>query len=215
MKLPRPQTPSEALLVAVNLLPLAGAVLWDWKVFDILLLYWIENVIVGVLNVFKMLAVMNRKKLWIAIPIVPFFVVHYGMFTLVHGVFVIALFGLRLMSGQGVEWHEIAALLSGVAADPFFLLAALGLVASHGFSFIFNFLRGGEIDRTGLIQLMHAPYGRIIALHVTIILGGGITMMMGEPIWALGLLTIFKTVGDVRAHRRSHKALAAQHTDAT
>jgi hypothetical protein len=215
MKLPRPQTPSESLLIAVNLLPLAGAVLWGWKVFDILLLYWIENVIIGILNIFKMLAVMNRKRLWIAIPIVPFFFFHYGMFTMAHGVFVIALFGLKLLAGQSAEWHDVEVLLRGVAADPFFLLAALGLVASHGFSFIFNFLRGGEIDRTGLIQLMHAPYGRMIALHITIILGGGITMMMGEPIWALGLLTLFKTIGDVRAHRRSHAALAPKPAAAT
>jgi hypothetical protein len=215
MKLPHPQTPSEMLLVAVNLLPLAGAAFWGWKVFDILLLYWIENVIIGILNIFKMLAVMNRKKLWIAIPIVPFFVLHYGMFTMGHGVFVITLFGLKLKSGQGTEWHDVETLLQGIAADPFFLLSALGLVVSHSFSFIFNFLRGGEINRTGLLDLMHAPYGRIVALHITIILGGGVAMMMGEPIWALGLLTIFKTVGDVRAHRRSHAALAAQKTSAT
>ncbi|MDP2205551.1 MAG: DUF6498-containing protein [Alphaproteobacteria bacterium] len=215
MKLPRPQTPSEALLVAVNLLPLAGAALWGWKVFDILLLYWIENVIIGLLNVFKMLAVMNRKRLWIAIPIVPFFFFHYGMFTMVHGVFVIGLFGLKLLAGQSAEWHEVETLLRGIAADPFFLLVALGLVVSHGFSFIFNFLRGGEVDRTSLTQLMRAPYGRIVALHITIILGGGVTMMMGEPIWALGLLTIFKTIGDVRAHRRSHEIRTESKTVAT
>lgn len=214
MKLPLPRTPSEILLVGVNLLPLAGAAFWGWKVFDILLLYWIENVVIGVMNIFKMIALMNRKRLWIAIPIVPFFIFHYGMFTMAHGVFVVALFGLKLTSGQSAEWHDVEQLLNSVIADPLFLIAAASLVLSHGFSLIVNFLRGGEIDRTGLGQLMHAPYGRIMVLHFTIIVGGGITMMMGEPIWALGLLTVMKTFGDLRAHRRSHDALAAHKTGA-
>ena len=208
MKPPYPKTPSEIMLIGANLLPLAGAVLWDWKVFDILLLYWIENIIVGVMNVFKMIALMAHKKLLIAFPIVFFFIFHYGAFTAGHGIFVILLFGLQLKTGQSAEWTDVETLMLGVVGDPLFLLAVLGLVASHGFSFFANFLRGGEIDRTSLPQQMNAPYGRIIVLHITIILGGGATMMAGEPVWALALLTLLKTAGDLRAHRRSHQKRA-------
>lgn len=205
MKPPYPKTPSEILLIGANLLPLAGALLWGWKVFDILLLYWVENIIVGIMNVFKMIAVMVRKKLFIAFPIVPFFIFHYGMFTAGHGIFVIMLFGLKLQTGQSAEWADVETLMLGVADDPLFLFAVLGLVASHGFSFFFNFLRGGEVDSTSLPQQMGAPYGRIMVLHITIILGGGVALSAGEPVWALALLTLLKTAGDLRAHRRSHQ----------
>jgi len=208
MKPSYPKTPSEIMLICANLLPLAGALLWGWKVFDILLLYWIENIIVGVMNVFKMITLMVRKKLLIAFPIVLFFISHYGMFTATHGLFVIMLFGLQLQTGKGVEWADFETLMLDVTSDPLFLLAALGLVASHGFSFFANFLRGGEIDRTSLPRQMSAPYGRVIVLHITILLGGSAALVAGEPVWALALLTLLKTAGDLRAHRRSHQKLA-------
>ena len=44
-----------AALVGANLLPLAGVVWWDWSVFEVLLLYWLESGVVGALNVPKIL----------------------------------------------------------------------------------------------------------------------------------------------------------------
>ena len=40
-------TPSILFLIAANLVPLYGVFQWGWKVGDILILYWIENVIIG------------------------------------------------------------------------------------------------------------------------------------------------------------------------
>ena len=48
-------TTSAALLVAFNLVPLAGVLLWGWNVATILVLYWVENGIIGVLNIPKIL----------------------------------------------------------------------------------------------------------------------------------------------------------------
>jgi hypothetical protein len=42
--------PSAIVLVLVNLLPLGGVLALDWQVFDVLLLYWSENVVIGVVN---------------------------------------------------------------------------------------------------------------------------------------------------------------------
>ncbi|MGI9247995.1 MAG: DUF6498-containing protein, partial [Woeseiaceae bacterium] len=46
--------PSSIALVLANLVPLAGVLLFDWQVFDVLMLYWAENVIIGVINVLRM-----------------------------------------------------------------------------------------------------------------------------------------------------------------
>ena len=210
MSLLRPHTPSDAMLLAANVLPLAGVMLWGWKVFDIMLLYWIENVIIGVFNILKMLTLMARRKIWPAIPIVPFFAVHYGIFCAGHGAFIILLFGLRAKEGQVIEWAQVEGLLAGLFSEPMFLLALAGLVCSHGFSFFYNYLglynreSRGEAAEASLPKLMHAPYGRIMILHITIILGGGAAMAAGEPVWALILLTVFKTIADLRAHQRTH-----------
>ena len=211
MSIIRPRTPSDIILLAANILPLAGVMLWGWKVFDILLLYWIENLIIGVFNIMKMLTLMSRRKMWLAIPIVPFFTFHYGGFCAGHGIFIILLFGLRPKDGEVMEWAQVDGLVMGLLSEPMFLLALASLVLSHAFSFFYNYLgvlnadSKGEIEEATLPRLMHAPYGRIMILHITIILGGGAAMAAGEPVWALMLLTLFKTFADLRAHQRSHK----------
>ena len=48
-------TTSVALLVPFNLVPLVGVLFWGWNVATLLVLYWVENGIVGLLNVPKML----------------------------------------------------------------------------------------------------------------------------------------------------------------
>ena len=80
-----------ALLVASNLLPLVGVLFWGWNLWSIIILYWIENGIVGALNVPKML--LARAERLRAGPLgrvlmTGFFCVHYGIFWFVHGIFV-------------------------------------------------------------------------------------------------------------------------------
>src|SRR5207245_10592179 len=88
-------SPSALVLVAANLVPLAGVLFFGWSVFATLLLFWVENVIVGGFNILRMLwAQPDNPLMWVAkAGMIPFFIVHYGMFTTVHGVFVLTLFG--------------------------------------------------------------------------------------------------------------------------
>ena len=37
--------PSAQVLIIVNLSLIAGVVAWDWSVFDIVFLYWVENLV--------------------------------------------------------------------------------------------------------------------------------------------------------------------------
>ena len=88
-------------LIVANLVPLYGVFRLHWPVFPILLLFWMENVVVGVFNVFKMLVASPAEPAtWLTKSVmIPFFCVHYGMFTLVHGIFVFVLFGGYATSG--------------------------------------------------------------------------------------------------------------------
>ncbi|MES1239846.1 MAG: DUF6498-containing protein, partial [Chloroflexota bacterium] len=46
---------SAILLVAANLIPLVGVLLFGWSLWTILVLYWVENGIVGLWNVLRIL----------------------------------------------------------------------------------------------------------------------------------------------------------------
>jgi hypothetical protein len=226
---------STLVLVAANLLPLYGVVAGGWSTFEVVALYWFENVVIGGFNVLKMLCcapdlaalqaqmaarlraagrepaapqslqslgkIMHLAKLFF----VPFFIVHYGLFTFVHGVFVVVLLGGVGLSGLSLPWSQAQ---EGVHASAL-LWAALALVVSHGVSFVGNFLLGGEYRRTTLPQQMFAPYGRVVVLHVAILGGGILTALLGSPLALVALLVVGKTGLDLVLHRRSHRKLDA------
>ena len=194
----RPVLVSSAALIAANLIPLAGVLAGGWRVFDVLLLFWAENVIIGVFNVLRMLVVAKRREPS-AVGLAMFFTLHYGIFTIVHGVFVVTLFGAAAESPLPA--------FAGLAA-PGLALPLAALVASHGVSFLANFVFGGEMDRVSAGALMAAPYGRVVVLHVTIIFGGFAVAASGAPVLALALLVALKIVVDLAAHLAEHRGMA-------
>lgn len=198
---------STAVLIAANAFPIIGVLVFHWQIFPIMLLYWLENLIVGAFNVLRMLASepANAVKWLGKLFMIPFFCVHYGMFTFVHGVFVFALFGGGL--------HE-----PGAFPTPAHVLetiarlkigwAVFAIIASHAVSFVTNYIGGGEYKRVTLDQLMQQPYGRVVVLHLAILFGGFAVMALKQPVFSLILLVVFKTVLDIKSHRAERRKLA-------
>jgi hypothetical protein len=190
-------TPSLIALVIANAFPIAGVLFLGWTVFPLVLLYWLENVVVGGFNVLKMLLAQPAEPLsWIAkVLLIPFFVVHFGGFTYVHGVLVVAFFGPK----GGDPFALLRAVPAAIRANQLGW-GVLSLVASHGLSFFWNYLRNGEYQRASLNTLMGQPYGRVVILHLTVLFGGWIVMLLGSPVPALVILIALKTAADWRAH---------------
>jgi Family of unknown function (DUF6498) len=215
---------SAALLVAVNLIPLIGVAFWGWSLMLILVLYWIESGIVGAINVFKIARAQGSTTLGVGGSrltirmtglaaglarggIIGFFIFHYGMFWVVHGIFVFLLplfAGLSASGESGLGPMDFGPLpLEGVA------LSALGLAVSHGVSFFTNFLGRGEYLHVSPEQQMMSVYGRVIVLHITILAGAFVVGLFGTPLAALVLLVGLKTMIDLFFHVREHRRAAA------
>ncbi len=199
---------SAVFLILANTVPLVGVFLHHWTVFAVVLLYWSENVIVGAFNVLRMLIAKPRQGLaWAAKAfMVPFFCVHYGLFTYVHGVFVFLLIGgQKPQSGFGLSVPTVLAALreQGLA------WAVVALIVSHGFSFLHNYVAGGEYLRISLQQLMSQPYGRVVVLHLAVLGGGFLILSLGSPVGALVILIALKTALDLRAHLAERRRLGA------
>ena len=222
------------LLVAFNLVPLAGVLWWGWDLWTILVLYWVENGIVGAFNVAKILTAqgavlpgtagwrMNGRPLTEIARggIAAFFTIHYGAFWLGHGVFVLV--ALPLIAGVSNDLGGVTinpdgsftgpiGSLFGTQAGPdwgLVQLGALGLALSHGASFGLNYIGRGEYRTTSPGQLMLAPYARVVVLHLTIILGATVSIALGTPIGALVVLVAIKTLLDVAFHLREHRRAA-------
>ena len=191
-------TPSLLVLGLANALPIAGVLLLGWKVFPFVLLYWLENVVVGGFNVGKLLLAQPQEPAYSVgkLFLIPFFVFHFGMFTLVHGVFVFALFGAKSLP----RFDSLAELPEAIRAYHLGW-GVLALVVSHGLSFYWNYFENGEYRRASLPILMMQPYARLVVLHLAVLFGGWIVLTLGSPLLALLVLVALKTAADVRAHQ--------------
>ena len=209
---PRDSAPAAVLaLVAANAVPLVGVVAFGWSLHTLLVLYWLENGVVGALYVPRILLAGADPppdagpRWWVgetlgaSAGVAAFFTMHYGIFWVVHGVFVL-LFPVFVSIG-GVGGGEALAF-----ADPEAVGAgAIGLVASHGVSFVRNYLGAEEYRTTDPEAQMWEPYGRVVALHVTIVVGAVVAAALGTPTVALVVFVLLKTGADLAAHLREHR----------
>jgi hypothetical protein len=189
-------SPSSLALIVANLVPLAGAAFFGWKLSDVMVLYWAESAIIGFFNICK-IVVIGR---WFALLAVPFFAGHFGGFMAVHFLFVYGIFVEGMQDGgSGGDLREVAALF--IALWP----ALLALFVSHGYSFFANFIGRREYrDRTVRNQ-MAEPYTRIVFMHLVLIFGGGLTLILGGPTPVLLLVIGAKIWFDLRAHLRQRR----------
>ena len=204
------------LLVLVNLLPLAGVLWFDWDVAALLLLYWSENLVLGFYTLLKMLTIAPVRGLGMGL----FFCIHYGGFCAVHGLLIATtLLDENIDPMPGDPWPFFLVfpqMLINVVRQvlmhtpPEWLIAFGALFVSHGVSYVMNFLFGGEREESDLGQLMGAPYGRIVVLHIAVLFGGMAVMALGQPIAMLVVLVLLKIGLDVSLHLREHRALAAR-----
>lgn len=196
--------PSAIALILANLVPVGGVLFFGWEVFPLMFLFWSENVIVGVFNVLKMICAGGGGNVGQATKffLIPFFCVHYGIFTLIHGIFIIAMFGGGMGAGAGFPGPET---FWRVMQENHLGWAVLGLVISRGISFATNYLGNGEYKNVLAPMLMVQPYGRIIVLHIAIIGGGFLVLALHSPLLGLLLLVGLKTLLDLAAHLRERK----------
>lgn len=179
----KPPTPASLwVLVAANVVPLVGVLTFGWDLGVVLLLYWAESAVILFFSLLKVALTSGKAALFL----IPFFLVHAGMFMGGHLVFLLALFVEEPEGG----WLRLA-------RDVGLVLPAF--VLSHGFSFVANFRRKGESFK-GQTDAMAGFYKRIVVMHLTIIFGAFLTFSLGSPVWALVLLIALKTGIDGGSH---------------
>ena len=209
-----------AALVAANLVPLLGVLFLGWDIGMILTVYWIENGIVGVINVAKMARAAGdpARVEWPSRAYAMLaFAGNYGAFWLVHGILVGGIAGLaRGGGGGGVvgtgAFQGPGGIPFGAAGlDPLALgLTALALTLSHGVSYFVNFIGRGEYRSVTVEAQSNAPYGRMLVLHVTIVVGSFAMVAAHAPAGLIVVMVVLKIVLDLAFHLRDRTRAAAR-----
>ena len=195
---------SIAVLIAANLLPLVGVLLWDWDVFLLLLLFWCENVIIGVFGIARLIVAGESENAVEGLFLPVFFLVHYGGFMFGH---FMLLFSMYSSHAAGAGESAVPADYYSIVIDNLNWLAVVALFVSHGWSFIENYMGNREHENLTPGTAMALPYRRMMITHVALLVGGFFLMEQGQPLAGLVLLVILKIVLDVNFHQREHKRL--------
>ena len=193
-------------LIGANAVPLLGVLIFDWSIFSIMIAYWMENIVIGLYNIIKMSKAeapnpksirMNGRPLKGPAKgkLISFFIVHFGGFTLVHGIFVFVLFGLGLpMGAEGSSVIRPDFSILGI------LLMFIAMLISHGISYQSNFIERGEYKKVSPGEQMFKPYGRVIVMHIVIIGSGFLFGAVGSGRIFACIVIIIKTTLDYYLH---------------
>ena len=129
-----------------------------------------------------------------------FFALHYGIFTLVHGVFAIIMAALVGLTG-------------GIGQVG---LLSRAITASHLFSLGVNWFGRDERMVVSPGQAMFAPYPRMLVLHVGIIIAFGVVLVGWEhgengndQVTAVAVLCAMKLLVDLGFHLWQHRSRQA------
>ena len=211
--------PSAIILLIVNLIPILGILYLGWNSYDILLLYWLESIVIGIFNFFRILkaqgpsAVDNKDTAKIVMrntsnqeivyttkinlntrqsPIffAFFFFFHYGMFTFVHGAFLFSFIGNKTSFVlNGDYWGLVA----------FFI----ALMISHGFSYFYNYIGKKEYESCAPGVQMFSPYSRVMIMHFTVLVGAYFANHY-LPLYYFIIFILLKIFFDLGAHLKVH-----------
>jgi hypothetical protein len=193
------------MLLLVNAAILGIALFDHWNTVALMAAYWAQSVIIGVSNVFRILALDRFSTQGFKIggnsvdptPAVKrqtaiFFAVHYGFFHFGYLVFLLSM-------GKGV-----------VLFDAWFWLCTGALAVNHFWSYRYN----AELDRTGtpnIGALMFTPYLRVIPMHLTIVIGA----LFINTAAGMIMFGVLKTLADLAMHVVEHAQLRKVRTPQT
>lgn len=189
-------------LVVANALALAIAAYTHMTLRELLIVYWIQSVVIGVTSVIRMLKLEhfstdNFKVNGQAVAPTPatkvrvagFFALHYGFFHFVYFIF--------LAFGAKGQFGPLAP----------YVLCALAFAVNHAISLRHN-LESDASGQPNIGTLMFLPYARVIPMHLMIL--SGLAFTGGASAAVLLVFGVLKTLADALMHTVEHHVMATK-----
>ena len=193
-------------LVLTNLLTMAMAVRFNWSLLELMWIYLLQSITIGVFNYIKMVQVAASADNPGMFPTIfggrgqdaNFFAMHYGFFHLLYILFLLA-FTLApdspLAGPTPIYWPSVFG-------------TALMFIANHAFSYFYN--RPKDAPKWTSERLMFFPYARIFPMHLTLILGGLANVFfpfspLAGAYFPIILFMVLKTGADAIMHLIEHR----------
>jgi hypothetical protein len=195
--------------LAVDLLPIWAVLAWGWGAIPLVLLYWLENVVIGVFTIPRVVMASIAKSGWIGVIgglwAAALFSLHYGLFCFGHGGILLEVFG----NTEGWATADtLVGLIGGLVEaalsfgqDMSWVLAAI--VVWHAFVFTRDYILGVEWRKADAQNESFSPYGRVIVFHIGVFVVAGTLEFLGDPAIGALALVIARAAWGLRANMRT------------
>lgn len=186
--------------LVVDLFPIYGVIAFGWNAVPLVMLYWMENIIAGVLTIPRIFisgATFGPLGMGLGVFLSAFFVFHYGLFCAVHGTFLMAFIAMSdgsIANGAPLMMDVWAMFQYGLTSAPHVDYFVYAIIAFQVFVLLWEFGIKGEWKETNPMAEMFAPYGRIIVLHLAIFGGAFALFALGQPMVGVLALILFRAV---------------------
>ena len=179
--------------LVVDLIPIYAVLVLGWGAAPLVFLYWLENLVIGVMTIARMIASGVGKGsggIGQMLFTVPFFTVHYGLFCFGHGIGLLALQSADFSAlGPTSIADGYPGLVSHASQSGTHMLTFIAIIfAFNIFLFLWDYIGKQEFLRSDPSTEMFAPYGRIALLHIALFAGMFALISFGEPM--LGVLAL-------------------------
>jgi hypothetical protein len=207
--------PSGLILLAANLVPLVGVILWGWDAFVLLMLYWLETAVIAFWTGVR-IATMSRDALATMkfkgqrgpsspIGMALFFTVHAGLFMAVHFLILWTLFS----DDWSQRIHGVGSFMTEMVIGSGLWVPLAVLFVARGGLILFDAAQPALWRRFGFVEpppqkaalgpaetVIFGLYIRIVVMQVTIIFGAWFALLLGTS-GALVVLIALKTAVDL------------------
>ena len=190
-------------LVFVNCVPMIGVLFLDWEILPLMLLFWSENIVVGIMAVLRVLAATVETNT--KILLVPFFILHFGGFTMIHGALITALFDTSKVSYGGTSIVDRLGFS--------FWLAVFLLFMGHLYIYMSQYIGEKQYQRTNPIMLMIEPYQRVVLMQAGVFVLALAVQVLHMPVMAMAAVVVAKIALDIRAQQSQYRRFDLSHYD--
>jgi hypothetical protein len=202
---------SLAGFLAVNVaLPIGGLFYLEWNLYEMAVLYWTENVIIGVFMILQVLSADNGlldedERLFAAIPsLLVYFPLCLGQVILIQFLFQKIRTDIPF-EGWPVGWYAIEDLLH--VAFVQMKWSALAMAAHYSFIYIRDYIQTGECFHATVGKLAIIPVIRLIMMQVLVMAGLALKKSGGSllPLFAviIGLKMLLEWLFDLYRQRKT------------
>jgi hypothetical protein len=201
-----------------NLIPLIGVLLLGWDLPSIVVMYWIETGVVGLVNVLRI-----RKSMALGRPTVEAdgsverpivraamsgswllaltWLLAYGIFWAILGPFVVQIANGGFYEGASqTGW-------SGASAAVI-AWGTVSLVGGQVVAYILDYVIGRRYLTVTSLELLRDPFVRILIILATIAAGGVGIALLGSPVGFLAAMVMAKTIVEIWFARTAPAAIS-------